>query len=174
MRELTGAPHSDIGSDDFLEGCSCCAFRISEALEHNQCGCPRGMCCREQRCCGESAIGCDDNRFAAPEIVEHCGDAVGPLLQGRQRTRCKGIGHSRAGLVEEDEPTERRHRLDPPLQQRQLRKNLAVCGGKDEHDVASPGPRGAIGDAQVPVQRVTRLGEHGGSLSREAGHVSSL
>jgi hypothetical protein len=28
-----------------------------------------------------------EDRFAAPEIVEHRGDAVGPLLQGRQRAR---------------------------------------------------------------------------------------
>ena len=60
----------------------------------------------------------EENRFATPEIVEHRGDAVGPLLQGRQLARRDGIGCSRARLVEEDQPTERRHRLDPPLKRR--------------------------------------------------------
>ena len=58
----------------------------------------------------------EEDRFATSEIVKHCGDAVGPLLQGRQRARGDGIGHSRARLVEEDEPTERCHRLDPALE----------------------------------------------------------
>jgi hypothetical protein len=48
------------------------------------------------------------------EIVKHRGDAVGPLLLGRERPRHDGVGRSRAGLVEEDESTKRRHRLDPP------------------------------------------------------------
>ena len=58
----------------------------------------------------------EEDRFATPEIVEHRGDAVGPLLQRRQRARRDGIGRSRARLVEEDQPTERRHRLDPTLE----------------------------------------------------------
>ena len=60
----------------------------------------------------------EEDRFAAPEVVEHRGDAVGPLLQGRQRVRCDRIGRSGARLVEEDEPTERCHRFDPPLKGR--------------------------------------------------------
>jgi hypothetical protein len=65
-------------------------------------------------------------------------------------------------------------RLDPPLQRRQLRKDLTVCeSGRDEHDVARTFARCAIGDAQVPVQRVARLREHCGSLSRGAGRISS-
>ena len=114
-----------------------------------------------------------EDRFAAPEIVQHCGDAVGPLLQGRQRARRDGIGHSRARLVEEDQPTERCHRLDPPLKGRQLRKDLAAREPvRDEHDVASTFARRAIGDAQVPVHRIARLREHCGSVSRGAGQVS--
>ena len=76
------------------------------------------MCCREQRRRRERAVDREEDRFATPEIVEHRGDAVGPLLQGRQRARRDGIGRSRARLVEEDESTERCHRLDPPLKGR--------------------------------------------------------
>ncbi len=78
-------------------------------------------------------------RTASPtsEIVKHRGDAVGPLLQGRQRARRDGIGRSRARLVEEDQSTKRCHRLNPPLNRRQLRKDLTVGEPvRDEHDVA--------------------------------------
>ena len=34
--------------------------------------------------------------------------------------------------------------------------------------------RRAIGDVQVPVQRVARLGEHGGSVSRGAGRETFM
>ena len=91
------------------------AARDLRNLEHDQRGGARRMCRREQRRCRERAVRRDENRFATPEIVKHRGDAVGPLLQGRQRARRDGIGGSRARLVEEDQPTERRHRLDPPL-----------------------------------------------------------
>src|SRR6188472_2601039 len=57
----------------------------------------------------------------------------------------------RARLVEDDEPTERCHRLDPPAKGRQLRKNLAAREpGGHGHDVALTFTRRAIGDAQVP------------------------
>ena len=117
MLELARAPHGDHGSDDFLASEPVGAFsqRIRVALEHDQRGGAGRMCCREQRRCRERAVDRDEDRFATPEIVEHRGDAVGPLLQGRQRARRDGIGRSRARLVEEDEPTERCHRLDPPL-----------------------------------------------------------
>ena len=75
----------------------------------------------------------------APEIVEHRGDAVGPLLQGRHRARLHRIGSSTARLVEKDEPTERCHRLNPPLNGRQLRQVFAAREPvRDEHDVALP------------------------------------
>ena len=73
------------------------------------------MCRCEQRRWRERADDREEDRFATSEIVEHRGDAVGPLLQGRQRARRDGIGRSRARLVEEDESPERCHRLDPPL-----------------------------------------------------------
>jgi hypothetical protein len=50
------------------------------------------MCRREQRRWRERAGGREDDRFAAPEVVEHRGDAVGPLLQGRHRARRDRIG----------------------------------------------------------------------------------
>src|SRR5258705_10602218 len=96
------------------------------------------------------------------------------MLQGWQRARCKWIGHSCARLVEEDEPTERCHRLDPPLKRRQLRKDLTICGGKDEHDVALTLRRRAIGDTRVPVHRIARLREHCGSLSRMTRAISPI
>jgi hypothetical protein len=80
---------------------------------------------------------------------------------------------SRARLVEENEPTKRRHRLDPPLQRRQLWKDLTICEPVlHEHDVARTFRRGPIGDTQVAVERIARLGEHGGSVSRGARRVS--
>ena len=66
-----------------------------------------------------------------------------------------------------------RHRLDPPLKGRQLRQVLAAREPvRDEHDVARTFARRAIGDEQVPVQRIARLREHCGSVSRGAGRVS--
>ena len=91
-----------------------------------------------------------------------------PLLQGRQRARRDGVGRSAARLVEEDQPTERRHRLDPALHGRQFRLDLSVGEpGRDEHDVARTFTSRAIGDVQVPVERVACLREHCGSVSGE-------
>ena len=174
MLELSRAPHGDHGSDELprIEPVGAFSHRIRVALEHDQRGCAGRMCRREQRRCRERAVDREEDRFATPEIVEHRGDAVGPLLQGRQRARRDGIGRSRARLVEEDQPTERCHRLDPPLKGRQLRKDLAAREPvRDEHDVARTFTRRAIGDAQVPVQRIARLREHCGSLSRGAGRA---
>ena len=75
----------------------------------------RDGCVAANSAAGANARRRDENRFATAEIVEHRGDAVGPLLQRRQRTRRDGIGRARARLVEEDQPTERCHRLNPPL-----------------------------------------------------------
>ena len=55
--------------------------RIRIDLERDQRGGARRMCCGEQRRCRERAGAGNEDRFAAPEIVEHRGDAVGPLLQ---------------------------------------------------------------------------------------------
>jgi hypothetical protein len=120
MLHLPRAPHGDRGSSDLL-GCGslgALSHRIRVALEHDERGCARRMCCREQRPRRERAGAGEEDRFAAPEIVKHRGDAVGPLLQGRQRARRDGIRRSGARLVEEDQPTERCHRLDPPLHRR--------------------------------------------------------
>ena len=73
------------------------------------------MCRREQRRGRERGVRRNENRLATSEVVEHRGDAVGPLLQSRQCARCDGIGCSRARLVKVDESTERCHRLDPAL-----------------------------------------------------------
>ena len=173
MLELSRPPHGDHRSENSSPTESVRVARICVAFEHDQRGCAGRMCCREQRRRRECAVDREENRFSAPEIVKHRGDAVGPLLQGRQRARRDGIGRSRARLVEEDEPTERCHRLDPPLKGRQLREDLTVCEPvRDEHDVARTFMRRAIGDAQVPVQRIARLREHCGSVSRGAGRVS--
>ena len=138
-------------------------------IEQIRCGEPIGAFSRtraRRRC--QPASDRDEDRFATLEIVQHCGDAVGPLLQGRQRARSDRIGHSRARLVEEDQSTERCHRLDPPSKGRQLRKSLAAKEPvRDKHDVAWTFTRSAIGDTQVPVQRIPRLREHCGRLSED-------
>lgn len=57
--------------------------------------------------------------------------------QGWQRARLDRVGRAAARLVEEDHPTERRHRLNPTLQRWQLRQMLAAREPiRDEHDVA--------------------------------------
>ena len=61
--------------------------RICETVEHDQRGGAGRMCRREQRSGRERGVRRDENRFATPEVVEHRGDAVGPLLQRRQRAR---------------------------------------------------------------------------------------
>ena len=111
--------------------------------------------------------------IGSTQSVQNRSDAVSPLLQRRQCARRDGIRRTGAGLVEEDQSTERRHRLDPPLDGRQLRKNLAVGEPvRDEHDVVRTLTRRAIGDAQVTVARIPRLREHCGSVGRGAGQVS--
>ena len=78
------------------------------------------------------------------------------------------------GWSKKIESTERRHRLEPALDGRQLRQDLTACEPvRDEHDVTRTLRRRAIGDAQVPVQRIARLREHCGSVSRGAGRVSA-
>ena len=114
MLDLPAAPHADRSRLNFVLN-ECGSARICVTVEHDQRGGAGRMCRREQRRCRERGVRRDEYRFATPEIVEHRGDAVGPLLQGRQRARRDGIGCSGARLVEEDEPTERCHRLDPPL-----------------------------------------------------------
>ena len=111
------SPHGDKASDNFLGIAPIRAFskHIRVALERDQRGCAGRMRRCEQRRWRGPAVGCNENRLATPEIVEHRGNAVGPLLQRRQRARRDRIRRSRARLVEEDEPPERCHRLDPPL-----------------------------------------------------------
>jgi hypothetical protein len=114
------------------------AARICVTVEHDQGGGARRMCRREQGSGRERGVRCDENRFAAPDGVEHRGDAVGPLLQGRHCVRNDRIGCAGARLVEVDQPTERRHRIDPTLNGRQLRQNLAAREPvRHGHDVAS-------------------------------------
>ena len=94
MLGLPRAPHGDHGGDDFLADRPVGAFshRIRVTLQHDQRGGAGRMCRREQRPCRERAGVREEDRFTTPEIVEHRGDAVGPLLQGRQRARPDGIG----------------------------------------------------------------------------------
>jgi hypothetical protein len=80
---------------------------ICVTVEHDQRGGARRMCRREQRRWRECGVRRAEDRFTTSEVVEHRGDAVGPLLQGLQRARRDGIGRSRARLVEEDKSTER-------------------------------------------------------------------
>jgi hypothetical protein len=118
MLELPGPPHGGYGSVGYLaiDSIGALSYRIIRvALKHDQRGGAGRMCCCEQRRCRERAVGGDEDRFAAPEIVEHRGDAVGPLLQGRQSARRDGIGSTRARLIEEDQSTKLCHRLDPAL-----------------------------------------------------------
>ena len=123
--------------------------------------------------CRQRAVDSQGGLLRCSEIVEHRRDAVGPLLQGRQRARRDGIGRAGAWLVEEDQPTKRRHRLDPPL------RSDGNSGRTSQHVnqfgtntmSRAPGSRCAVGDAQVPVHRIARLREHCGSLSRRAGRA---
>ena len=117
MLELARPPHGYHGIAGFLGVHPVSAFSkwIRVALEHDQRGCARRICCCEQRRWCQRAVDREKDRFATPEIIQHRGDAVGPLLQRRQRGRRDGIRRSRARLVEEDQSTERHHRLDPAL-----------------------------------------------------------
>lgn len=117
MLDLPAATHADRRSLGFVLN-EWGAARICETVERDQRGGERRMCRGEQRRGHERGVRCDENRFATPEVVEHRGDAVSPLLQRGQRPGRDGIGGSGARLVKEDEPTERRHRLDPTLKGR--------------------------------------------------------
>jgi hypothetical protein len=95
------------------------------------------MCRCEERRWRERPVNREYYRFATPEIVQHGCDAVGPLLHVRHFVRRNGVGRTGARLVEEDQSTERCHRLDPTLNGRQLRKDLTVRDPvRDEHEVA--------------------------------------
>ena len=99
MLSLASAPHGDRGSNAFLgfDPTGALSRRIHIALEHDEGGSAGRICCGEQRRRRERAD-CDEKcRFGTSEIVEHCGDAVGPLLDGRQRARSDRIGGSGAG-----------------------------------------------------------------------------
>ena len=108
MLDFPRAPHGDQGRDDFLGIAPISAFskRIRVTFENDKRGGARRMCRREQRPRRERPGAHEQDPFATLEIVEHSGDAVGPLLQRRQRTARDGAGRSRAWLVEEDESTE--------------------------------------------------------------------
>jgi hypothetical protein len=94
------------------------AARICVTVEHHQRGGARRMFGREQRSGRERGGEGEKNCFSAPEIVEHRGDAVSPLLQGGQRIRGHRVRCACAQLVDEDQPTERCDRLNPPLKGR--------------------------------------------------------
>lgn len=80
------APDGDHGGDDLL-GCGslgALSHRIRIALEHDQRGGAGWMCRREQGTRRDRAVHRQEDSLATAEIVEHRGDAVGPLLQRRQ------------------------------------------------------------------------------------------
>jgi len=80
MLELARAPHGDRGSI-YLLGCGSRgepSHRIRVALQHDQRGCARRMCRREQRPRRERARHREEDRFTTREIIQHRGDAVGP------------------------------------------------------------------------------------------------
>ncbi len=169
---LARAPHGDHGSDDFFGmdpsvrsaiGLACPPARRARWCETDVL--PRtAPPSRTRRCSARStASRLPRSSSTAVMLSAHCskvGSAPGST----------GSDAPRARLVEEDQPTERCHRLDPPLKRRQLRQVLAACEPiRDEHDVALTLGGRAIGDTQVPVHRIARLREHCGSLSRGAG-----
>ncbi len=144
-------------------------------LKHDERGGAGRMCRGEKRRRRECARPRDQSCAGASESVEHRSDAVGPLLQGWHRARLHRIGRSTARLVEKNEPTERCHRLNPPLDGWQLRKVLAASEPiRDEHYVSLTLSGSAIRDAQVPVQRIARLREHCRSVKRSGGRVVSV
>ena len=85
MLDLPSAPHGAQAGGDFLGiqpiGAGADGSRV--ALERDQRGGAGRMCRRKQRPRRDRAGAREEDRFATPEIVEHRGDAVGPLLQGR-------------------------------------------------------------------------------------------
>jgi hypothetical protein len=105
---LASPPHYEEGGADFLVGqpISLRGDGIREPFEHNKCGGSRGVRRGEQRRRRERARERDENRLATGEFVEHHGDAVGPLLQGRHRSRSEGIRCAGSWLVEEDQPAQ--------------------------------------------------------------------
>jgi hypothetical protein len=65
MMELARPPHSDHGSVGFVAiEPGALSRRIGVALERDQRGCARRMCCREQCCWRERAVDREEDRFA--------------------------------------------------------------------------------------------------------------
>ena len=105
MLQLPSPPHAGDTSSLILGRDSVRTFshRIRVTLEHDQRGCAGRMCRCKKRRRGERTVDRNEDCFATLEIVQHCGNAVGPLLQCRQRGPPDGIGRSRARLVEKDQ-----------------------------------------------------------------------
>jgi len=142
MFELPRSPHGDHGGGDFFgDGpvfIRLLGVRNGPSLKHDERGGAGRICRGEERRRRECARPRDQRGAGASDSVEHRSDAVGPLLQGRHRAWLDWIRCARAWLVEKNEPTERCHRLHPPLYGGQLRKKLTgVEPIRNEHDVAS-------------------------------------
>jgi hypothetical protein len=142
MFELPRSPHGDHGGGDFFgDGpvfIRLLGVRNGPSLTHDERGGAGRICRGEERRRRECARPRDQRGTGASDSVEHRSDAVSPLLQGWHRARLHRIGSSTAWLVENDEPTERSHRLNPPLDGWQLRKVLAASKPiRNEHDVAN-------------------------------------
>ena len=95
MLVFARSPQGDHGGSELL-GCrslvGALSHRIRVALQRDERGGARRICCCKKRRWCDRAGDREEDRFATSEIVEHRGDAVGPLLQGRQRARRDGIG----------------------------------------------------------------------------------
>ena len=80
MFPLPGAPPGDYGGSGLLWCGSSgeLSHRIRVALQHDQPGCARRMCRREQSPGPERAGHCDQDSFTTPQIIQLRGDAVGP------------------------------------------------------------------------------------------------
>ena len=138
--------------------------------QHDERGGAGRMCRGEQRRCRERA---DDATRTASRLPRSSSTAV--MLSAH----CSKVG-SAPGVTGSDAPvpgwSKKMSRPSDviasthPWMRRQLRKMLAAGEPvRDEHDVARTLSGRAIGDAQVPVHRIARLREHGGSVSRGAG-----
>ena len=73
MLELSRPSHGVHRSENFLSNQLGAVARICVAFEHDQRGGAGRMCCCEQGRRRECAVDREENRFSAPEIVEHCG-----------------------------------------------------------------------------------------------------
>ena len=128
---ISPVPHAASVAAVIILGCGSVgpqpAHRMRVALEHDERGGARRICCREQRPRRERAGAREKDRFAAAEIVEYRSDAVGQVLDRWERARPDRSDAPVPGWSKKISRPSDVIASDPPLKRRRLRHELTIA-----------------------------------------------